>query len=294
MDIAGATAAGSCEGGSCTCSDGYVGDYCQLAPAYVITGAADAKYDGRYERLATECSGKPVYQLGGSGGSVLYQPTGGSYWRVTASAYIAITSCAFSGYIHSGGNGGSCSSNPDGGGCAGRWQEYDGSAWQAAPSLAVNVCPADDPCCGMDCGANGAAVVGGGGAGDGSCGCACSGGYVGEYCQLAPAYIISGAADDKYNGRYERLAATECNGKPVYQLGGSGGSVLFQPTDRTSWMVRNPSYYITSCADYGRITISSYSGSCPASPDGGGCAGRWREHGGSAWQDVPSLAVVPG
>ena len=33
--------------------------------------------------------------------------------------------------------------------------------------------------------------------------------------------IVSGAADDSYNGRYERLSA-ECNDKPVYQLDGSG------------------------------------------------------------------------
>ena len=73
------TAIGSCGGVSCaTCADGFEGEFCQLAPAYIISGAADDTYDGRYERLAAECNGKPVYQLGGSGGYVLFRPTGRS------------------------------------------------------------------------------------------------------------------------------------------------------------------------------------------------------------------------
>ena len=40
-DIAGTKAAGTCR-----CSDGYVGDTCMFARAYVISGASDSVYDG--------------------------------------------------------------------------------------------------------------------------------------------------------------------------------------------------------------------------------------------------------
>ena len=105
-------------------------------------------------------------------------------------------------------------------------------------------------CCGIDCGARGTPV------GDTeACECHCADGYVGDRCQLAPlpagmaeAYTIAGAADSKYNGRYERLAGAECNGKPVYQLGGEGGNmyVLFQPTDTSFWAVSIRGYRHTS------------------------------------------------
>ena len=48
------------------------------------------------------------------------------------------TSCEASGVITSSGNGGVCPLSPDGGGCAGRWQEWDGSAWQDAPGIVVS------------------------------------------------------------------------------------------------------------------------------------------------------------
>ena len=72
---------------------------------------------------------------------------------------------------------------PDGTGCRGKWQEWSASAnrWQDAPFFAV--CPTDNPCCGLACGAHGTPT------GDGvrqQCGCSCSDGYVGEGCQLAP------------------------------------------------------------------------------------------------------------
>ena len=132
---------------SCRCRDGYTGDRCALAPlpvgmaeAYVVSGAADEQYDGRYDRLAAECNSKPVYQQDGLSGYVLFQPTGHSYWMVTTSDHA--TSCADNGYISSSGNGGVCPASPDGSGCEGRWQEAtyncgEGSIWCNVPSLAI-------------------------------------------------------------------------------------------------------------------------------------------------------------
>ena len=119
-----------------------------MAEAYSITGAADDEYDGRYERLAAECGGKPVYQQSGGDGYVLYQPTDRSNWVVSSSSRI--TSCSYVGsIISSDGNGGSCAASPDGAGCAGRWRLVIQSISQ--PSLAVSaaeprVPPCDDSC----------------------------------------------------------------------------------------------------------------------------------------------------
>ena len=50
----------------CTCMNSWSGENCEFAGAYAISGATDSTYDGRYERLAAQCNGKPVYaQLGG-------------------------------------------------------------------------------------------------------------------------------------------------------------------------------------------------------------------------------------
>eukprot|EP01045_Picozoa_sp_COSAG04_P013341 COSAG04_NODE_942_length_9261_cov_7.725278_5_plen_1550_part_00 len=305
LDIAGARAAGSCDGGSCACIDGFVGAFCQFAPAYIVSGAVHSKYDGRYERLAdAECGalhGKPVYQLGGEGGYVLFMPThrsdlvGLGYirsWRVGTSDRI--TDCAAIPVIHAPIGGHSCET-PDGAGCAGTYVDDFralGGGWPQS-SIEIYRCPAANPCCGIDCGAHG--TLNGNSAE--ACECRCADGYSGDRCQLAPAgtcmaeaYTVSGAADSKYDGRYERLAA-ECGGKPVYQLGGEGGYVLFHPTDTSSWMV-GYSGHITSCAHTGGwITSSGNGGVCPRSPDGGGCAGRWQEYDGDAWQDAPPIVV---
>jgi hypothetical protein len=270
-----------------------------MAEAYVVSGAAERWYDGRYDRLSYECHRKPVYrQQAGLSGLVLFQPAVHSHWMVTTSEYA--TRCESSGIIRSNGNGGVCPASPDGSGCEGRWQEWDGNEWQNEPSLAVERwCPDDNPCCGIDCGEHGTLVGGGNGAGSmRSCSCRCRDGYTGDRCAMGPlpvgmaeAYVVSGAADEKYDGRYDRLSY-ECSGKPVYrQVGGLSGYVLFQPTDTSKWVV-STSDQATSCANDGYIQSGGNGGVCPASPDGSGCERRWREWDGDEWQNVPSLAIV--
>ena len=58
------------------------------------------------------------------------------------------------------------------------------------------------------------------------------------HSQMAPAYRVDGAAESQFEGTYVRMATAQCNGKPVYQLGGSdGGDVLFQPEGLSYWLV---------------------------------------------------------
>ena len=115
---------------------------------------------------------------------------------------------------------------------------------------------------------------------------------------MAEGYTVANAVHSKYDGLYERRA-WECSGKPVYQLGDDDGYVLFRPAGQQYWMV-GTSNHATSCAtDNGHITSSGNGGSCPASPDGGRCGGRWRElfaynidgHPHHDWEDAPQLTM---
>lgn len=244
--------------------------------------------------------------------------------------------CVGAGEIWSFPGGGWCPEHPDGAGCAGRWmvmghcrayRRTNGAMdcendWLPAPSLTIERwCPEDNPCCGMDCGAHGALV--GGKAGMVSCICTCTGGYTGERCRIPPlqagmaeAYIITGAQliwahyyvnnIKDYNGRYERVD-DECNGKPMYQHVGSPmygeGFVLFQPTNRTCWMVSandkrcQPKAAISSCQMVS--PSNSHGGECAISPDQSGCTGTWQEPtkdcgSGNIWCVAPSLVVTAG
>ena len=128
-----------------------------------------------------------------------------------------------------------------------------------------------------------------------SCACRCYDDFVGIFCQLAPAYIVSNAAQGILNGRYERLADAECgalHGKPVYQLGGESGYILFQPIAVAGWMI-GPSDSATDCTAVGWID-SSENGLFGSSPSAGGCVWRWQELDaeGSTWHAAAGLAVA--
>ena len=142
----------------------------QMAPAYHVDGADHSNSDGTYYRMATaQCNGKPVYQLGGSdGGDVLFQPEGHSNWMLDTSDHA--TSCDFSGYIESSGNGGSCAASPDGGGCSGKWQEGCDDDWCNRPELSVT----NPQCDGIHCGAHGDCAGGV---------CVCEPAYSGAHCE---------------------------------------------------------------------------------------------------------------
>ena len=134
--------------------------------------------------------------------------------------------------------------------------------------------------------------------------CTCCDGYVtggvgsngtaALHCRLAPTYVLSGATDSAYNGRYERLADHECLGAPVYQLGGSGGSVLYRrrtlATTLGDWYVGSDAF-IADCRNSGFV-ITSYHGHCPDSPDDAGCAGTWMENVDGVFQAAPNLKVT--
>ena len=122
-----------------------------------------------------------------------------------------------------------------------------------------------------------------------TCMCRCADDFEGVFCQLPPAYIVSNQTE--YSGRYERLSTAECNGKPVYQLGGEGGVVLFQPTDRSFWMVGPSSR--KDCG-LGALLSSGFGSHCPLSPDGAGCAGAWTEWDGDDFQPRAALSVAAG
>ena len=151
----------------------------KMAPAYRVDGtaahpASASQFDGTYYRMATaQCNGKPVYQLGGSdGGYVLFQPEGYSNWMIYTSDRA--TDCAATAHIESSGNGGSCAASPDGGGCSGKWQEYDmqgcDDAWCNRPELSVT----NPQCDGIHCGAHGDCVGGV---------CVCEPAYSGAHCE---------------------------------------------------------------------------------------------------------------
>ena len=292
------------------CTDGYGGEACTLAPAYVISGGTERKYSGRYERLTSQCNGKPVYR---GPGYVLYQPENATDWVVDQAASTpkdgepaqgtACSQASRRAAITSATGGGSCTLSPDGSGCAARWWEFTGSRWQSTPSLMVSTCSVDDPCCGISCDTHGTMV------GDGvskRCGCHCTDGYSGNFCQLSPSYIVSGATDSTFNGRYDRITTAaagrhselvvECSGQPIYQRGGSDGPSLYQPLHGTFWMIGPPAR-TADCGLTGFLKSSSGSGGMCApttsAEDNAPCAGStWQETRAGAFISAPSVAVT--
>ena len=69
------------------------------------------------------------------------------------------------------------------------------------------------------------------------------------------------------------------------------GAGLFKPSGRVYWNV-GPSERWGDCGTSGWISSYGNGGVCPASPDGAGCAGTWKEYDGSSWVDNPSFTVV--
>lgn len=101
---------------------------------------------------------------------------------------------------------------------------------------------------------------------------------------MPPAYMVDGAPRSQYEGIYHRTTA-QCNSKPVYQLGSDQyGYVLFQPEDwdlssDDVWMIGTWDRLTDCAARASSNWFSSYGngGSCPTSPDGDGCVGKWTE-----------------
>jgi hypothetical protein len=315
---------GSCDGssGDCVCRPPFFGPTCTLAPAYRLAGgtALAADFRGTYVHLSgLNCSGKPVYRLGGTTSEalanqiVLWQPAAAAAaaggWMVGPGGDgAAVGNCGSTrGYLATSARGASCSSSPDGSGCVGAWREWDkDSAQWREPSAAAPVrvhallCDIGDPCCGLDCGGHGVCHAGS---------CNCTHGYAGEFCDMAPGYTLSGGSQPALRGSYLRTAH-RCHGKPVYQLGGEGGSILFRPAEHPGWMVGN-SEHTRSCAAKGFITstpdLASTAASaatppgvdpvsCALAPDDPSCAGRWRESSGclaARWCDATATAAAP-
>ena len=114
----------------------------------------------------------------------------------------------------------------------------------------------------------------------------------------AAAFTISGAkntdpglpAGADLNGEYTKTGHV-CNGKPVWQKGGSSGLVLYLD-DAAFWDVAGARRAI-DCSDDADFQYLSSQQSCQESPDGAGCAGEWTESvGGGGFQLNPNLRVV--
>jgi hypothetical protein len=98
--------------------------------------------------------------------------------------------------------------------------------------------------------------------------CACETGYIGEHC--AGAFTVSGSINPHYNGLYNKTADV-CHGKPIYS---SGDVDMFKVANGSWWMI-DYGWSAKSCHSNGYV--DSVDGSCPESPDGIGCVGKWLE-----------------
>ena len=195
---------------SCICQHGhYVGGECAARPMpdgmaptgiYMLSdgvassGAAEGDallgpHRGNYLKTLHNCSGKPVFQLGGPSGPILYQPDNDSGgWMV--GPVNNLFSCAATGYLASSAHGALCSESPDGEGCVGKWRELaPNGEWRGVPHFRADAleCALRDPCCGIDCGAFGSCHRGF---------CVCNSSYTGDRCTLAPSYTLSGSLSE--------------------------------------------------------------------------------------------------
>lgn len=152
-----------CKTGSCLCKvDMQPGIGAHEACAFTVSGATNrpnfmpdgTDINGEYNKTAQICSGKPVFQQGGSGGPVLYHYQGHNLmtgdglatWVIGPEAcnhtYRYLWSSGGESGVgdcpRRGGCPGDCPESPDGAGCAGKWRGYDdGGGYGDLPSVRV-------------------------------------------------------------------------------------------------------------------------------------------------------------
>ena len=124
-------------------------------------------------------------------------------------------------------------------------------------------------------------------------------------CVPRVATKVSGA-ELTQNGLYTKSTQhKDCNGKPVYQLGGESAVLLFSDSAH-DWNV-GPNTGLVDCSSDQSLLYLSTSlqvrplnhGSCPESPDGLGCMGKWDEKAvnlpplhGYSWTGRPAVLVA--
>ena len=112
--------------------------------------------------------------------------------------------------------------------------------------------------------------------------------------------VVTGSGRSGVDGEYTQVATAQCSDKAVYQKGGSGGFVFFQPSDSESWMLGTAAALRldqgghASCAAVGWIKskgmCSRWTG---ARWTGSSCT--WMQIGDDGrWEDAPRLTVATG
>eukprot|EP01047_Picozoa_sp_COSAG01_P067246 COSAG01_NODE_9456_length_2442_cov_3.740930_2_plen_649_part_00 len=216
----------------CTCEPGRSGVSCENAyslTSFIVSGTSNPSLRGTYAQTAHVCSGKPVYQLGGDGGPVLYFA---SNWRVGPSGVISNCNLATF-YLDTYHANPGCNDSPDGRGCAKQWLERNvadcvkpqSNGWCSAPNVTVTTTDArgcEEPVCGE----HGAACHVLAEAGHW---CTCDAGWRGDDClEAIPSMIVTGTVNASYSGVYEPTTMLCGRAKfVVYQKGGPGGMVLW-------------------------------------------------------------------
>ena len=206
------------DGYTCTCDAGYqfLGGRCDHCKAGFL---------GDHCAVAFALSGANYTSYNGvytetdrvCNGKPVFQQGGGDgftlFWPTGQANWLASTGDATT--CEPGGNGiyisstSDCPVSPDGTGCAGRWLEKDFNSTWC-PNPSIAIV-ATEP-------------------------------------ELPAAFVLSGAHQREYDGTYAKTTS-ECDGKPVYQMGfyGDDGPVLFKPLNETFWNVGASASVSTNC-----------------------------------------------